>query len=63
MLAVIQLYASEMTKTLQAIKLDKYDWKKKKSLNKQTLHYFLKLSVAAELKRTELELFCTIVFS
>ena len=62
MLAVIQLYASEMTKTLQAIKLDKYDWKKK-SLNKQTLHYFLKLSVAAELKRTELELFCTIVFS
>ena len=48
---------------LQAINLDKYDWKKKKNLNKQTLHYFLKLSVAAELKRTELELFCTIVFS
>ena len=33
---------------LQAIKLDKH-----KKINKQTLHYFLKLSVTAELERAD----------
>ena len=60
----ISVRASQITIAYRALSSsNKARQVQQKSLNKQTLYYFLKLSVTAELKRAELELYWSIIFS